>query len=127
MSDCANRLGISAMLVAGLAFVSTGEAFAHAQLVSEVPAANAVVTSAPASVTLKFSEAIEPKFTGIVVTGADKSTVATEPGGLDPTNASTLIVPLKGTLASGKYVVQWHALARDGHKTSGSFSFTLAP
>jgi copper resistance protein C len=121
------RIGAAAVVSACFTLASIGPVLAHAQLVSETPAANAVLTSAPTSLTLKFSEAVELKFTGVAITGADKSAVATDAASLDPKDASTFIVPLKGTLASGKYLVQWHALARDGHKTNGSFSFTIAP
>jgi copper resistance protein C len=127
MSTRISRIGAAAVVSACFTLAPIGEAFAHAQLVSETPAANAVLTSAPTSLTLKFSEAVELKFTGVAITGADKSAVATDAASLDPKDASTFIVPLKGTLASGKYRVQWHALARDGHKTNGSFSFTIAP
>jgi len=124
---CKVRLAGLGVVGACITFAQAGNVLAHALLLSETPAANAVVTSAPTSVTLKFSEAIEPKFSSVAIAGADKTAVATEPGSLDPKDASTLIVPLKGALASGKYIVLWHALARDGHKTSGSFSFTVAP
>jgi hypothetical protein len=34
-------------------------------------------------------------------------------------------VPLTGALARGLYTVAWHALANDGHKTHGTYSFTV--
>jgi methionine-rich copper-binding protein CopC len=117
----------SAILGLCLAAAVANPALAHAHLVNETPAADSVAARAPSSLTLKFSEAIELNFTGIVLTGPDKKPVATSAASLDPTDDSTLIVPLSATLASGKYSVEWHALARDGHRTKGAYSFTIAP
>jgi methionine-rich copper-binding protein CopC len=41
-----------------------------------------------------------------------------------PGHADELTVPLHIT-APGKYIVTWHALSADTHKTKGSFSFTV--
>jgi len=35
------------------------------------------------------------------------------------------MVPVTGTLADGSYTVDWHALSGDGHKTHGSYTFTV--
>ena len=87
---------------------------------------NAVLSSGQ-SLTLKFSEAAELKFTRVAVTGAGNVAIETGAASLDPKDETTFVVPLKGTLPGGKYTVEWHALARDGHKTNGSFGFTIAP
>ena len=42
-------------------------------------------------------------------------------------NNTTLMVPVSGTLAPGIYTVEWHALSGDGHKTHGSYKFTIKP
>jgi len=99
-------------------------AFAHAHLESAEPADAAILTAAPAALTLKFSEAIELGFTGITVTGP-AGAVTLQPAHLDPADAETLVVPLDGSLAAGTYTVDWHSLSTDGHKTKGSYSFTV--
>ncbi len=38
-----------------------------------------------------------------------------------------LVVPVIGALETGTYKVDWHALATDGHKTDGSYTFTIKP
>jgi copper resistance protein C len=108
-----------------LAVGSTGQALAHAKMTTEVPAANASVTPAPTQLTLKFSEELELKLSGITLTGPDKKAVALGTASLDPKDAATLVVPVSATLAAGKYTVEWHALSKDGHKTKGSYSFTV--
>jgi methionine-rich copper-binding protein CopC len=84
----------------------TGQALAHAKLTTEVPAANASVTPAPTQLTLKFSEELELKLSGVTLTGPDKKAVALGAASLDPKDAATLVVPVSATLAAGKYTVR---------------------
>jgi len=42
-------------------------------------------------------------------------------------DGTTLMVPVTDKLAPGKYTVEWHALSTDGHKTNGTYGFTIAP
>jgi len=39
----------------------------------------------------------------------------------------TLMVPLAETLSPGAYAVEWHILSTDGHKTNGTYAFTVKP
>ena len=98
-------------------------AFAHAKLVSETPAAHSTAKPAPAELKLKFSEALELKFSGAKVVGPGQDAVETGPAMLDPNDDTTLIVPLKSPLPGGRYTVDWHVLSKDGHKTTGSYWF----
>ena len=101
-------------------------AFAHAHLQSSTPAADATV--APfATIVLHFSERIEIAFTGLALATAAGAAVATGPAALNASDPSAITVPVTGPLPAGKYEISWHALAVDGHKTSGSFDFTVAP
>ncbi|PSJ61533.1 copper homeostasis periplasmic binding protein CopC [Pseudaminobacter soli (ex Li et al. 2025)] len=100
-----------------------GDAFAHAELVSETPAAKSMAMPAPTELKLKFSEGLELKFTGVKVVGPKQAAIETGPATLDPNDNTMLIVPLKSTLPDGKYTVDWHALSTDGHKTKGSYWF----
>ena len=102
-------------------------AFAHAHLVSSVPAADASLPVAPLALVLHFTERVEPGFTGVTLKddgGLVISTGATTPDIADPT---TITVPVKAHLAPGHYLVAWHALAADGHKTNGTYGFVVAP
>lgn len=98
-------------------------AFAHAHLVSVVPANGATVT-APASLVLTFSEGLVANFTGIVVTGPG-GVAAIAASSLDPQDDKVLDVTLTAPLAAGSYSVAWHALSTDGHKTEGTYAFTV--
>lgn len=107
------------------ALVGTAPAFAHAHLISETPADKAVVTVAPTILTLKFSEGVALKFTGVKVIGADDAPVPLGTESLDPNDGTALTVPLAAVLAPGVYSVAWHTLSNDGHKSSGAYTFTV--
>jgi methionine-rich copper-binding protein CopC len=112
---------------AALFFLCSGAALAHAKLTGAVPAADAVVTATPGTLKLKFSEGLELKFTGIELSGPDKAPVRTGPPTLADGDDTTLVVPVAAQLKPGVYTVAWHALSRDGHKTHGTYRFTLKP
>lgn len=103
-----------------------GQAFAHAHLESSVPADKAVVKTAPTELDLTFSEELNPKFTGITVTGPDQKAVKTGEAMLMDDD-QMLMVPVSDTLTPGIYTVEWHALSADGHKSKGKYSFTVKP
>ena len=117
---------IFALLVLG-AFGASTPAFAHAHLKSAIPAAGSTVATPPTELNLKFSEGLNLKFTGIKVTGPDKAAVATGDAALGANDDTALTVPVSGTLAAGTYTVSWHALSDDGHKTNGTYKFTVKP
>lgn len=108
-----------------LALFATTPAFAHARLLGETPADKAMLTTAPTVLTLKFSEGVALKFSGVKVTGPGQALVSLGTESLDPKDDALLTVPLMGTLAPGLYTVAWHALSTDGHKTTGTYSFTV--
>lgn len=107
--------------------LAAGPALAHAHLKSSVPAAGATVAAAPSELDLSFSEGVNPKFTGLTLTGPAGAAAPTGAAKLGPGGDTTLVVPVTGPLAAGAYTVRWHALATDGHKTDGSYTFTVKP
>jgi copper resistance protein C len=105
------------------AALCASDAFAHAELVSETPAAKSMAMPAPTELKLKFSEGLELKFTGVKVVGPKQNVIETGPATLDPNDNTMLIVPIRSALPDGKYTVDWHALSTDGHKTKGTYWF----
>ncbi|EBY8644618.1 copper homeostasis periplasmic binding protein CopC [Salmonella enterica subsp. enterica] len=121
-----NRL-LTIAAVTGLlasSFFST-PALAHAHLKSADPAAESTVDSAPGQLTLHFTEALEPTFSTAGVTDSQGKTVKTQKAVVGDADKSALIIPLENTLPSGKYTVNWHVVAVDGHKTQGDYTFTV--
>lgn len=115
---------VIALLLAGATLGFSQLALAHAHLKAPVPADNAVVEHAPQQLTLTFTEDIEPAFSGVEMTNAQQP-VALDKAQLNPQQHDQLIVPIAQPLASGQYQVNWHVLSVDGHKTKGSYSFSV--
>lgn len=114
-------------LAAALALfaASTATAFAHAHLKSAQPASGSAGPS-PSEIRLTFSDPVEPNFTGAVLT-ASNGRITTGAPHLDPADPHVLVVPLPSALPAGSVMVEWHAMARDGHKTGGHYAFTVRP
>ena len=115
-----NRLVLTAALL-GLAPVA---AFAHAHLKTATPAADSAGT-APAEVSIDFTEGVEPRFSTIEVTDPAGGRVDTGPAHTAPVDNKHLSVPVR-PLPPGLYTVRWRATAVDTHKTEGEFRFTVA-
>ncbi|HFT0376806.1 TPA: CopC domain-containing protein YobA [Enterobacter mori] len=107
-----------------IASAVTPAVLAHAHLKQQSPAANAQV-AAPQTLTLNFSEGIEPAFSGVVVTDAQQQVVKTGTVKRDEKDNAGLVVPLEQPLAAGTYQVDWHVVSVDGHKTKGSYHFSV--
>ena len=112
---------IPAVLLAAVLMASP--AFGHAGLVESTPAKDATV-AAPKSIKLTFSEKLSPAFSGFQLSMGDGMNMKTV------TKVSSDGMTLTGTPTSpfmaGKWTLSWHAVsADDGHRTEGSFSFTV--
>lgn len=116
--------GFSRVLCVAGALLVTPLAFAHAHLKAQIPAANAEVTP-PQVLMLNFSEGIEPKFSGLTLTDAAKQTVKTGTVSRSKEDNAQLVVPVEQELQPGNYTVDWHVVSVDGHKTRGTYSFTV--
>jgi methionine-rich copper-binding protein CopC len=99
---------------------------AHAFLDHASPAVGSTVPTAPETVTMWFTQELEPAFTTATVTDASGNTVDTGPAQVDPKDPTELRVPLK-KLSHGTYTVSWHALSVDTHTTTGHFTFEIKP
>ncbi|HGJ5065089.1 TPA: copper homeostasis periplasmic binding protein CopC [Salmonella enterica subsp. enterica serovar Muenchen] len=108
-----------------LSSVFSTQVLAHAHLKNAEPAAESTVESAPGHLTLHFTEELEPEFSTASVTDSQGKTVTTEKAVVDNADKSALIIPLGDVLPSGKYTVNWHVVAVDGHKTKGDYTFTV--
>ncbi len=97
---------------------------AHAFPSREAPAAGATVIAPPAQLTITFDAPLEPLFCRLqVLNSADQD--ETSGHAALGSDRRTLSVPLK-PLAPGDYTVRWAVVAEDGHRTQGSYSFTVS-
>ncbi len=108
----------------GLLLAAALQAEAHARLVSATPSPSSVV-GAPKQVTLRFSEAVVPRFSGFDLVKAGGGAVSVRTA-VAPSDGKAIVGALSGPLAPGTYRVVWHAAsADDGHRTKGDFTFTV--
>lgn len=117
--------GLAAASVLPLAMLAVPAAFAHAHLEAQVPAADSVAAAAPKAIELRFSEGIEPAFSGISLQRPGAAAVKLGKPAVDARNKALLRVPVQGPMPAGRYVVDWHAVSVDGHKTKGQYSFSV--
>jgi len=114
------------LALAATASLAATAAFAHAQLQKAVPAVGGVVAASPTEIRLKFSEGVEPRFSGIALATEAGAAQPTGKPTVDPADASVLVVTIGQPLKPGVYTVTWRAVSVDTHKTQGSFNFTVA-
>jgi copper resistance protein C len=119
-----NRFLKPALVLVALALPAAS--WAHAMLIKAEPAVGAAVSQAPRQLTLHFSEGVEPAFTTINVVDAQGARMDDGAARRAEGDSKTIIVPLR-PLPPGDYKVEWRATSVDTHKTSGKFSFTVAP
>jgi len=108
-------------LVLMLAAVQFALAHAHPMVMKPAPDS---AGPAPGSISITFSEALEPKFSSIQLTdekGKSADSEASRPNVNDP-KTLFLAVP---RLAAGTYIVHWVSVAVDGHRLEGSYKFTV--
>ena len=121
-----HRIAVSVFtLLLAFAGFTLQQAQAHARLINQSPAAGAVITAAPQTLTLNFTEGIKPGLSGLTLIGPNNSQIALGTPKIDPANPAQMIVPIEKPLASGTYQVQWHAVSQDSHKTQGNYAFSV--
>lgn len=111
--------------VAFAGLLTAAGALAHAHLQQQIPAAGAQLAASPQTLTLSFSEGIEPAFSGVTVTGPQQHAVATGKLTRSSDNPAQVTVPVAETLPPGEYTVAWHVVSVDGHKTKGQYTFSV--
>jgi hypothetical protein len=118
------------ILGVGLILISPLSAFAqpaHAEYVSSTPAQNAILHQAPTTVSILFSEQVNPTGSTIQVFDVNGKQVTTTEAQVDRTNLKVVTVSMQAN-GSELYVVVWRTVsAVEGHHDSGSFRFFVNP
>jgi methionine-rich copper-binding protein CopC len=120
----ARALSIFAGALFAGALLVPARAGAHAFPTVERPRVGATFTKPPSEVAITFDAPIESLFATLMVfDDAGHDETASKPR--VTANRRQLVVMLK-PLGPGDYTVKWAVLAEDGHRSEGSYSFTVA-
>jgi hypothetical protein len=112
-----------ALATAG-AMTLASAASAHAHLTASDPDANATV-AAPRQLTLRFSETLNPKFSGLTLTMPQTKDLAVAVKVTVSADGKALVATPSEALSAGAYKVTWHAVTADTHRVQGSYDFTV--
>jgi methionine-rich copper-binding protein CopC len=112
----------AAMAAAAIALPS--RARAHAFPSGEEPRVGCTTDHPPPRVAITFDSPIELMFAKLQVTDAEGRDVTAGPPARSDDHR-VLSVPVK-PLGPGDYRVRWAVVAEDGHRTEGSYLFTVA-
>lgn len=111
-------------LTLGLAISAGPAVWAHSFPEHQTPPAGAILTAAPAEVSIKYDAPIEKLFAKLEVVGPDGKN---EAAGAPQVSADGYTLSVKvGALGPGQYQVKWGVVGADTHHTQGSYTFSVA-
>ncbi|WP_292900326.1 copper resistance protein CopC [Microbacterium sp.] len=113
----------AAVIALGALVIPAAPAFAHDELVSSDPSADAVLDALPSQITLTFSADILDAEGATVIQVTDAAGTALTDGA--PTVAGTAVTQALAGPASGAVTVVWRVVSSDGHPIDGTFSFSV--
>ena len=117
------RSVVVAMLTAlGLALIG-GQAQAHSQLDSSVPAAGATVDTAPTLIELTFNQEIGTEFANVGLTDSSGAGWVAQ---ISEVEGKTVRVAVSPSMPPQQYTVAYRVVSDDGHPITGSYEFTYA-
>ncbi|MEV7885073.1 copper resistance CopC/CopD family protein [Streptomyces sp. NPDC002817] len=109
-----------------LLFGGAGPASAHAALRSTDPEDGTVLKSAPAYITLTFTESVGLLDDSFRVLSPKNERVRTGEAGHVPGSSDTARVSLPASgLGEGTFTVAWRVVSADSHPVSGAFTFSV--
>jgi len=115
----------AAAMVALLYVIGTpGIAQAHAHPDHADPKVGSTVSPSPHQVRIWFDSDLEPAFSSIEVRAPGGKKVNDGRARVDSSDPKLLEVSVP-RLPKGTYHVVWKVVARDGHRTSGDYEFTV--
>jgi methionine-rich copper-binding protein CopC len=96
------------------------QVLAHAMLKSSLPQNQAILSSSPKTIDLKFGH--ETKLTSIKLSNSKENIPITFDRNASVSTSFSVPVPV---LNPDVYKVKWGTLSSDGHAMTGSFTFTI--
>ncbi|GAA1828788.1 copper resistance protein CopC [Microlunatus capsulatus] len=122
----ARALGLLVLLLLG-AVLGAPAASAHTRVVVAVPVEGSVLSTAPGTVELRFSEPVAPVAEGFALyDSTGRHTVDGEPSTVDVTSRDRVVTAALPTgLARGSYLLGWRVVSADGHPVGGTLAFAV--
>lgn len=116
--------GATILILFVLFSLSASNAFAHANLTKTTPVNGSVASVTPESVTLQFSEPLEPDLIGLKLYDWNGRALPLDKPRLvsGKPDEMTALLP---RLEDGTYTVAWSVISEDGHPVNGNFSFSV--
>ena len=115
---------VAGALLSAVVLLRSGRVCAHVFPDHSEPRVGHEVDASPANVRIWFDGDVEPLFSTVRVENGAKQQVDKGDARVDPADGTLLEVSLP-PLRPGPYQVFWSAVARDGHRTEGSFPFSV--
>jgi len=109
-------------VLAVLALVAPGSAFAHATPLRTAPANRSVLARPPVELRVVFDDTVRAG-SGIEAIRNGRGSVLA--GGPHVEGGRTLVIPLRHGLPDGAYSVRWSIVSDDGHRESGVVAFAV--
>jgi methionine-rich copper-binding protein CopC len=113
--------------IAALVFVSVAVLSAHLKVEKTLPATDATVATAPTQIQVWFSQAPTVAVSGLTLEGpSGKVELGKVAAGMTDGKADhSIVAPIVGKVAPGKYTASWKTSGTDGHILTGTFEFTF--
>ncbi len=116
---------IVVIMAVGLFVTGASRAQAHAFLDHADPRVGSTITGSPAVVKIWFTEEVQPGITSMEVLDSAGREVDKKDVKIDAKDGALMSVSVP-KLTPGTYKVEWHAVCRFGHDTSGTFTFEVS-
>lgn len=113
---------ILALTAASALVLSASSVLAHARLVSATPG-NGTTVTAPRTISLTFSERFAAPFSTVEVEDSRGRPISLTKAVSE--DGKTLSGSFAAPLTTGVYRVSWAIAAADGHRMTGTYSFTV--
>jgi methionine-rich copper-binding protein CopC len=113
-----------ALFIIVFLFVLPGLSQGHAFPDHSDPRVGSTVSSSPTTVRIWFDSDLEPAFSTLMVHSSNHEMVDKRDSRVSPDDPKLLEVSVP-RLPPGTYRVIWSVVARDGHRTTGDYTFTI--
>ncbi|WP_209123607.1 copper resistance CopC/CopD family protein [Alkalihalobacillus sp. BA299] len=118
-------LGLIFSLFVVVLFVNQLEGQAHSKIETVNPSISEIVEYSPDQIEVTFADPVEIYSDSIRVIASNGATVQTPKPAIDSMNKRKVVLSLEEPLSAGRYTVEIHAIAMDGHEIKERYQFEI--